>query len=374
MLDIIAFTLGLMHFSIPLTYYWYLKRHISDSWKLEIDRDCVLPVTIMIPTYNEGALIERKLTNIYQQYYPKDKINLIIVDSSTDETLSKIKQWNEKHEEIKLNVIEDKPRKGKAHALNTALKYVNDEILVMTDVDSFWVYNSLKECVKYFSDPSVGAVTAIKEPNSRVNSFLEDTYRLFYNVVRVAESKIHSTPIFNGELAAFRREQLLKVGGFPIEMGADDSHTATLPALNGFRAIAVPDALTRELVPSSKHEYFAWRVRRAKHLIQHFSRLMRMTFNAPKDFRKVLAIESFMHLINPWLLIASFVAFITSIVLDKFSFLSVVIILTVGIALLMRPTRKALLAWVVNQLILAYSAIARIRSKELIWRKVHDLR
>ncbi|MCP8321166.1 MAG: glycosyltransferase, partial [archaeon] len=149
MLEIFALTLGLAHFSMPLIYYYYLKRHINDLWKLRIDRNHVLPITVIVPTYNEANLIEKKLDNIYEQDYPKDKTNIVLVDSSTDGTISKVKQWREKHKEIKLKIIEEDERKGKAHSLNTALKYVDREIIVLTDADSFWAKGSLKESVKY---------------------------------------------------------------------------------------------------------------------------------------------------------------------------------------------------------------------------------
>ncbi|MEM3437171.1 MAG: glycosyltransferase [Nitrososphaerales archaeon] len=115
MLDIIALTLRLTHFSIPLIYYYYLRRHVNDPWKFKIERNYILPITVIVPTYNEEKLIEKKLDNVYEQDYPKDEINIIIVDSaSKDETIIKVKEWREKHENIKLNIIEENERKGKA--------------------------------------------------------------------------------------------------------------------------------------------------------------------------------------------------------------------------------------------------------------------
>ncbi|MEM3583988.1 MAG: glycosyltransferase [Nitrososphaerales archaeon] len=377
MLEIFALTLGAIHFALPLAYYIYLKRYLNKPWGLKIDKNHMPMVSIIVPTYNEAFLINRKLDDILKQDYPKEKMEIIVVDSaSIDGTLIKVKQWKEKHKEISLNIIEENERKGKAQSLNTALKHVNNEIIVLTDADSFWDKESLKESVKYFSDNRIGAVTAIKEPilNSRSNSIVESTYRSFYNLVRVAESKIHSTPIFHGELAAFRRELIDKIGGFSMKIGADDSHSATLIALRGYRAIAAKEVLAYELTPRSWRSYFTWRIRRGKHLIQHFLKSLRKILKAPKGFKMVLAIESFLHLFNPWLLLIAIILFIVSIVINPLSFLNLTIIFTLLVAILVKYSRKVLFIWILNQVILIYSMIAGIRSKEIIWKKIEELR
>ena len=85
--------------------------------------------------------------------------------------------------------------------------------------------------MSWFSDPIVGAVACLKIPASKGLMSVEEGYREFYNVVRLAESKKHSIPVFHGELAAFRRSLLESVGEFPTNIGADDSHIAAKIAL-----------------------------------------------------------------------------------------------------------------------------------------------
>jgi cellulose synthase/poly-beta-1,6-N-acetylglucosamine synthase-like glycosyltransferase len=165
MLDILALTLGAFHFALPLAYYIYLKRSLNKPLNIKIDKNYMPVISIIIPTYNEASLIEKKLGDLFEQDYPKNKMNIILVDSaSKDGTIDKVKKWKEKHREINLNIIEEDKRKGKAYSLNTALKHVDNEIIVLTDADSFWAKDSLRESMKYFSDERIGAVTAIKEP------------------------------------------------------------------------------------------------------------------------------------------------------------------------------------------------------------------
>lgn len=106
------------------------------------------------------------------------------------------------------------------------------------------------------------------------------------------------------------------MGGFPpTDLGADDSHVAGLISMMGYRAIIPPeDVKCIEYVPSKG--YWMWRVRRAQHLIQHFLRFLRYMLiegkDPPRDYRQIMLYESYLHLINPWLLMVGLVFIIIS--------------------------------------------------------------
>ena len=86
-----AIILTVIHFGIPLTYYLYLKKQwLPKPWSIKVDPKYRPKITVIVPTYNEAKLIERKLEDIYRQDYPKDKLEIFAVDSaSTDGTLEK---------------------------------------------------------------------------------------------------------------------------------------------------------------------------------------------------------------------------------------------------------------------------------------------
>ena len=103
---------------------------------------------------------------------------------------------------------------------------------------------------------------------------VEESYRQYCNVLRLAESKAYATPIFHGGLEAFRENLLEKLGGFPTDIGADDSRIAARIALMGYRALIPEDLYVKELAPS--RGYFWWMVRgRAQHSIQHLARALK---------------------------------------------------------------------------------------------------
>jgi len=363
-LDTIAITLALIHFGTPLTYYWYMKtKHLNKPWNIKTNPNYKPKVTIIIPTYNEAKFIQSKLNNIYTQNYPKNLIEIIVIDSaSTDGTPKLAEEWASKHRNINMKIIRENERKGKAHALNHALKYATGDIVIIADADAIWPSNALKETLKWFADPTVGAVSCLKKPTGSNVKEVEENYRKYYNTLRIAESKAWSTPIFHGELAAFRKNLLEKQGGFPTDIGADDSHTATKIALIGYRAITPEDLWVEEIVPNEG--YFWWRIRRAQHLIQHFAKSYKKIGQAPKEFGKILAIEIFLHLANPYLLLISTLLLIISTAITYS--LTALSILALGITLL---TVKQYRTWIAQQLHLIVANLRNLWSKEIAWSK-----
>jgi len=363
-LDTIALALAVIHFTTPLAYYYYMRRrYLGKPWGLNVDPGFQPRVTIIVPTFNEAGLIKGKLDNIYSQEYPRDRVEIIVVDSaSTDGTLDKVREWAEKHRDVRLTIIEEPVRRGKAYALDTALKHASGDVIVVTDADSLWESSrTLSEAVKWFSDSSVGAVSCIKDPTAPGVAGVEEGYRGYYNVLRVAESKAWSTPVFHGELAAFRRGILEKAGGFPTDIGSDDSYTATRIALMGFRSIIPGDAKCVEAVP--RKGYHLWRIRRAQHLIQHFTKTLREKHGAPRQFKPILYTEAFLHLVNPWILLVAIILLAASAVMGS---TMATILLAVGATLLLyKPYRT----WITTQLYLIAAAIRNLWTKEIAWEK-----
>jgi len=362
-LEIAGLALALVHFTTPLAYYAYAKlKWLGKPWDIKTNENYKPRVTIIIPTYNEAELIKKKLDNIHDQDYPKESMEIIVVDSaSTDGTPRLVEEWARRHNDVVLKLVIEDERRGKAHALNNALRYASGEVVVIADADALWPRDALTKAVKWLSNPLVGAVSCLKKPLGSSTTSIEVGYRQYYNVLRVAESKAYSTPIFHGELAAFRRDLLEKAGGFPTDVGADDSHTATKIALMGFRAVIPDDLWVEEMVPKDK--YFSWRVRRAQHLIQHFAKTLRNMKQSPREFKKILFAESFLHLLNPFLLITSIALLIAS---ASIASTLAIVVLAVGAGLLIV---KSYTTWIFLQLSLAVAALRNLKSREIIWDK-----
>jgi cellulose synthase/poly-beta-1,6-N-acetylglucosamine synthase-like glycosyltransferase len=315
-------------------------------------------VTVAIPTYNEARNIEEKLEDVYRQHYPRDRLEIIVVDSaSTDGTAERARRWAAAHPDADVKVVEEPQRRGKAAALNAALATARGEVFIITDADCRWPQrDALRRAVSWLADPTVGAVTCLKKPAAEGPVGVEAGYRDRYNVLRLAESKRWATPLFHGELAAYKIELLRKIGGFPLDIGADDSHTAAKIAAMGHRAVAAEDLWCVEAVPHNG--YHRRRVRRAQHLLQHF--LKTPAAEAPPPMRPILLAVKYLHLANPWLLPAAAIALAVAATPPALDLLA-----AGAAALALNPYRT----WAAAQLYLLAAAIRFIRSKELVWEK-----
>jgi len=316
-------------------------------------------VTVAIPTYNEARHIEEKLEDVYRQDYPRYMLEIIVVDSaSTDGTAEKARRWAAAHPDADVKVVEEPQRRGKAAVLNAALATARGEVFVITDADCRWPQkDAIKRAVSWLADPAVGAVTCLKKPTADRPAGVEASYRDRYNVLRLAESRRWAIPIFHGELAAYKTELLRKIGGFPLDIGADDSHAAARIALVGYRAVAAEDLWCAEAVPHNG--YHKWRIRRAQHLLQHF--LKTPAAEAPPPMRPILLAEKYLHLANPWLLPAAVAALAAAATPPALALLA-----ARAAALAIKPYRT----WTAAQLYLIAAAVKNLRDKELVWEKL----
>jgi cellulose synthase/poly-beta-1,6-N-acetylglucosamine synthase-like glycosyltransferase len=363
--ELLALILLTVHFGVPLLYYWYLKtRWLSKPWNVEVDPSYKPKVSIILPTYMGAKWISQRLDNIRGQDYPHEKIEVIVVDSnSPDGTSGIVKEWVSRHRDINVKLIIEPVRRGKLSAVMEGLRHVSrdSEVVILTDDDCLWDKSALKNAVKYFADPTVGAVTgSIMYLNDNGSG---NVYRSFYNKVRIGESKWWATPVANGPLLAMRKNIIDEIG-LPTFPGADDSAFASYIAFAGYRAIQADDVLVYEARTPKQH---ARMLRRALHLVSYFTymkryaRLMGVYRRTPFD--RIWAIEGYLHVVNPWLLAASTLLLIA---LAAGGSMPALMILTMGLLLLLyKPFR----VWVASQGYLATAMFKRIKSREAKWSR-----
>jgi len=369
MQELLALILAGIHFFIPLAYYWYAKaKWLPKPWNIKVDENHKPEVSVIVPTYKEAKFVRDRLDNIHVQDYPKSLMKIIVVDSdSNDGTTELVEKWVCEHKDINLKLLEEPKRCGMLPALNYALQRypIDGEIVVFTDADALWDYDALTKVVKYFADLDVGAVTASITPTTPVNDFHEGAYRSYYNILRMAESKIHSTPIHNGAFMAFRTSLLRKMGELPCYTGNNDSTPASIMAFMGYRVIQVNDVVVKEPV---KKNQFQRKVRRAQHLLLSFLKTKRYVsklgvYRPIQRFEKVWKVEWWLHVANPWLLVGSVILLIEGAYYVSFTAL---MLLGIGLILLVL---KAYRTWVLQQVYLTMAAIRNLWTKEIAWSK-----
>jgi len=294
-------------------------------------------------------------------------MEVLVVDSSSDGTADIVEEWCRSKGDMNLRLVREKERRGKLHALNTALKHIHSasDVVVFTDADCFWEEGALSKVVSYFADSEIGSVTGgIFYTGSEIE-LGEDMYRDYYNVLRIAESKRHSTPVHNGPLLAIRGEILRKVG-LPNYPGSDDSAFGSFIAFMGYRAIQVDDAIVREPIRGNQ---FRRKIRRAQHLLLNFLRIKRYAkkmglYTRSWSFEKIWKMEWWLHVANPWLLVSSVALLVVSVVLHG-SIIALALLGTGSLLLALKMYR----IWMLQQVYLVVAALRNLWIKEEMWSR-----
>jgi len=284
---------------VPSFYFLYLRKISTKNWNINADSNYLPSVTIMVPMHNEEKVIRLKLENLAKLVYPKEKMQILLVDdASTDRTLREISEFS-KSALVDFTVVTSASRQGKMKALNNALKYATGEIIIISDSDAFLSPDILLKTMPFFADCSVGALISKEELINPKISWVSETekfyFDLVYGIIKLGESKIHSTIMFHGGFAAYRRSFLQK---FDVE--ADDTGTALDIVQRGGRTIMVPEAVSYSLEFAAWRDKFNAKVRRAtqnlKTWVKCFSLLLKRKLMLPW---KIAIPGIFLYLFNP---------------------------------------------------------------------------
>jgi poly-beta-1,6-N-acetyl-D-glucosamine synthase len=366
--------LASVHLGLPLAYFALMRRVSSRrDYHLNLRKDEEPTVSLLIPTYNEAGVIERKLDNILQANYPKEKIDVIVVDSaSSDKTAELARRFFETHR-LKGTVLEEDERRGKAEALNFGLSHVSGELVCSSDAECEWDRDALRNATRYFSDPAIGSVSGVHQflgPGDTLSGHVENSYRSVYRTLRIGESKIHSTPVAEGEIQLFRRGEFTR---FDPTVGGDDTCAALCMVERGFRAISAEDVLFTEPTPRGWRVRFRQKVRRGQHVLQAFLRHKSLLAGNSSLPSFIFPIEFFLYVVNP-------VLFVPLIVLTlSVSFLVPILgyLVAGGIVLILSvpSLRRTMVTYLTNNLTML-TAIFReaLGDKQLKWTKVEENR
>jgi len=370
----LMFVTGSILFCFYMGYFLFMLKRSRQYRPLNVEYSP--SVSVILPTYNEEATIKSKLRNLLDQGYP---VEIVLVDSaSQDRTLSLAMEFMQDNG-LDVRIIAEKERRGKASALNNAFNYCNHEIVVITDSDSVWEKGALKRAVSNFLDKDIGAVTGrqiLMNADQTFTTKLEKSYRSVYEVLRVGESVLDSTPIFHGEISCFRKDLIETI--YERSM-ADDSELAIKIRKKGFRSIYDPAVVFYEYAPPTLASRFKQKVRRGQGLIDLFLRERGLVFNGRYGAfgRIVFPAEFFMHVVSPSLLLLFLGAFLLS--LDFFSLLFGIALLLLSSLLMLVSMKMSLIhlifSFLQSQFILFISLLNHLLGRsQHKWGKIEEVR
>ena len=199
-------------------------------------------VSILIAAYNEQNVIATKLENTLALNYPKDCMQILVAaDGSDDGTPEIVQTFAGRGVELSY----DAQRRGKMAAINRALPRLRHEILVFSDANNLYARNALRELVKPFADPRIGAVTGSKiiMDDQDAHAKADGMYWKYESWVKKNETRLGSCTGVAGEILAMRRSLYQPP---PDHVINDDFFIGMSVLRQGYRLVYAPAAHSYE--------------------------------------------------------------------------------------------------------------------------------
>jgi poly-beta-1,6-N-acetyl-D-glucosamine synthase len=249
---VLTFLVVLLVRYLLLLWLGYLQ-HIENRG-LADERTPMPPVTIVVPVYNEEAVIATALRSLLELRYPAFHV-IVVDDGSTDATFVRARELAGRYGNTTLRVLR-KSNGGKASALNSGIAAASTAFVLCMDGDSRLHPDTLRFAMRHFVDPRVGAVAGNVKVVNRQNLWTR-LQALEYieglNTVRRSQGFLRVVNIIPGPVGVFRRDALVRAGGYDTDTFAEDADLTLKLLTAGWhiayeeRAIAYTEAPERYL-------------------------------------------------------------------------------------------------------------------------------
>lgn len=301
----------------------YVKKMRYSDYKKYITSDNMIPISILVPAYNEQETIVENIKSLISLNYPKFEV-IVINDGSKDETLNRViqefdlKEVNQpvryrintnkirgiyKNLDIPNLIVVDKENGGKADALNAGINISNYPIVTSIDADSILESDSLVRVVMPFIEDkktiAVGGIVRIANgsvikrgrvvdiglPKSRVAMFQIVEYLRAFLTGRVGWDAVNSLLIVSGAFGAFKKDAVIEVGGYAKNTIGEDMelivkmHDYFLRNKRKYRIKFVPDPACWTQAPETLKDLRSQRRRWQIGLMDSLLKHKRMFFN-----------------------------------------------------------------------------------------------
>lgn len=252
-------------------------------------------VSVLIPAKNEIKVIGRILQRMCELTYPKDKLEIIVInDASVDKTGEIADTFAKDHRFIHV-IHRDfvNGGRGKPRALNEGLVHANGEIVYCFDADYYPQQDIIERFNTYFRDTKVGAVqgrvTVLNEPVSLVTRLVALERIAGYRVDQKAREELGLIPQYGGTVGGFRKELICALGGWDQTILAEDTDLTFRCYLAGYKVRYVNEAESYEEAVEDWHSYWLQRSRWAKgHMQCAFKHLLRFVKSDSLSFGEKL--------------------------------------------------------------------------------------
>ncbi|MDQ4079667.1 MAG: glycosyltransferase family 2 protein, partial [Gemmatimonadota bacterium] len=246
-----------------LSYLHHLR--VRDEERRPVDA----PVSIIVPAFDEGPVIEAAIASLLELDWPSFEI-IVVDDGSTDDTYERASTLEGTHGAATVRVVR-KANAGKASALNTGLAVASSPFVLCMDADSRLARDTLRNAMRHFADPRVGAVAGnVKVVNrhtlwTRLQAL---EYIQGLNLPRRAQGFLRVVNIIPGPIGVFRRDVLRQVGGYDTDTFAEDADVTIKILGAGWQIVYEDGAVAWTEAPESVHELLKQRYRWTRGILQ----------------------------------------------------------------------------------------------------------
>lgn len=295
-----------------MIYYHRKYGNLNTVPKEIYNEDAV--VTIQLPLYNELYVVERLIESVCEIDYPKDKLEIQVLDDSTDETTNIAAAIIEKKKQLGFDIhhIRRGTREGfKAGALKEGLKIARGEFIAIFDADFIPDKDFFKETLAFFSDDKIGMVQTRWEHLNGDFSILTKVQALALDGHFVIEQSVRNKAgffiNFNGTGGVWRKSCIVDAGNWHADTLTEDLDLSYRAQLNGWQFIFLKDVTSPAELPSEmsalKSQQFRW----TKGAVETAKKILPLVWKSKVPMR--VKLQSTFHLTNnlvfPFILLAA---------------------------------------------------------------------
>jgi cellulose synthase/poly-beta-1,6-N-acetylglucosamine synthase-like glycosyltransferase len=266
-------------------------------------------ISIIIPTKNEENVIQRCLNGIMNVDYPKDKMQIIVVDGkSEDKTCQICSQFSEKYPQT-IKVISEKTVKGKPAALNLALPHINGEIVGVFDADSLPERDALSKVASYFNDKKLmalqGRTSSINEKDNTLTRVIAMEEKAWFQALLTGREKLQLFVPLTGSCQFVRREVVDELGGWDENSLTEDVEFALRMVEKNHLIKYAPDVCSGQETPNSLGNLVKQRVRWYRGYMETAIKYGRLLDNLNKR-----TVDAEISMAGPFMMVVSLLSYI----------------------------------------------------------------
>ncbi len=238
------------------------------------DTNTIIPmneptITIQLPIYNEKYVAARLVNAVCAMDYPKDRMRIMILDDSDDDTVELLENLVNEHQKNGFDIVHIRrgTRTGyKAGALKYAMKSTNSEYVAIFDADFIPPDWFLKKAISYFSKSNIGLVQCrwghLNENYSSLTQAQALSLDLHFLVEQRAKSNSHLFMNFNGTAGIWRKECIDDAGGWHTATLVEDLDLSYRAQMKGWKCLFLPNIVVKAELPvqmnGAKRQQFRW--------------------------------------------------------------------------------------------------------------------